>query len=89
MSEKPSRTINEVQAEYGNLCTRAGHLQYQLYTFSKDLEAVNSTLRDLNLEAASIQAKEVKAAAEAKAETQAQSTGISLDAKKESETSNA
>lgn len=65
MSETQKRTIAEIQAEYQNLCLKGGHLQYQVYTFSKDLDMVNQELRSLNLEAASVKAAEDKAAAEA------------------------
>lgn len=58
--EKPKRTVAEIQQEYGQLCTRAGHVQYQLHAHSKDLELINQTLRDLNFEAASAQADEKK-----------------------------
>lgn len=53
MSEnnKPSRTIPEIQQEYQQNCTRAGHLQYQIYTLEKDLALVNDLLRNLNFEA--------------------------------------
>ena len=62
MSEaKPTRTIPEIQAQYQSLCTRLGHVQYQVFTHQKDIETINSTLRDLNLEAASVQAAENKA----------------------------
>lgn len=58
MSEAKKRSIPEIQQEYQNLCLKAGHLQYQVYTFTKDLEAVNKELRDLNLEAAAVKAAE-------------------------------
>lgn len=61
---KKSRTVAEIQSDYQNLCLKAGHIQYQVSALSKDLEMVNSSLRDLNLEAASVQtesAKEVEA----------------------------
>ena len=66
MSEKARRNIAEIQTDYQNMCLKAGHLQYQVYTYSKDLEMVNGQLRDLNLEAAASKAAEDKAAAEAK-----------------------
>lgn len=49
------RTIEDVKTEYAQLCQKAGHLQYQVSVFAKDLELVNGTLRELNLEAAKIQ----------------------------------
>lgn len=58
---KPAeRTLSELQNQYTGLCNKAGHLQYQIYTFKKDLDLVNSTLRDLNFEAAALQAKEAQ-----------------------------
>lgn len=65
MTEKKHRTVQEIQNEYAQLCTRAGHLQYQVYTFAKDLEIVNATLRDLNVEAAASQQAEEEAKKEA------------------------
>lgn len=62
-----TRSIVEIQTEYQNLCLKAGHLQYQVYTFGKDLDMVNQELRDLNLEAAAIKAQEAKAEAAAPA----------------------
>lgn len=53
MSDKPKRSVEEIQQEYARVCTRAGHTQYQLYTLQKDLELINNTLRDLNIEASS------------------------------------
>lgn len=64
--EKAPRTFTDIQNEFGALCARAGHLQYQIFTFKKDLELINGQVRDLNLEAAALKAKE--AAAEKKAE---------------------
>lgn len=52
---KKEKTLDEIKAEYQNLCARAGHTQYQMYTLKKDLELMNSTLRDLNLQAATLQ----------------------------------
>lgn len=64
--EKKARTVAEISQEYQGLCTRSGHLQYQINTMQKDLDLLNSTMRDLNFEAAAVQQKEAaaKAAAE-------------------------
>lgn len=59
--EKKDRTIPEIQAEYSQLCARAGQLQYQIYCLQKDLDLANGTLKDLNFEAAAIQAKQTEA----------------------------
>lgn len=61
MSEK--RKVEEIRQDYTNLCVKAGHLNYQIKTLQQDLEAVYSTLRDLNLEAASAQKAEDEAKA--------------------------
>lgn len=58
MSEAPkSRDVSEIQVDYQNLCLKAGHIQYQIFALSKDLELVNSSLRDLNLEAANVKSQ--------------------------------
>lgn len=62
-SEKKVRTVPEIQNEYQGLCLRAGHLNYQIYALSKDLDMVQNSLRDLNIEAATAQAAEKAAAA--------------------------
>lgn len=62
MSEvaKSPRAVSDIQSDYQNLCLKAGHIQYQIFALSKDLELVNSSLRDLNLEAAEIAKVESK-----------------------------
>ncbi len=58
MSEqKKSRTIPEIQEEYGQLCFKAGQTQYQVHTLNKELVLINDTLRDLNIEAARVKAE--------------------------------
>jgi hypothetical protein len=59
------RPISDIHAEYSNLCAKAGHIQYQIYNNNKDLEIINQQLRDINLEAAKLQAEEDAAKAEA------------------------
>ena len=61
MSEQKKRTLNDVQQEYVNLCTRAGDLQYKIQAFKKDLEVLNNQLRELNFEAVKIQQEEAAA----------------------------
>lgn len=56
--EKKQRTVIEIQQEYHGVCAKAGHLQYSIKTLNNDLEAVNQTLLDLNLEAAAAKAAE-------------------------------
>ncbi len=65
---KPARTVEAIQNEYTQLCVRAGHTQYQIAQLQKDLELMNRSLRDLNLEAATVQAKNLAADAAKKAE---------------------
>lgn len=61
--EKKARTVAEIQQEYQVLCVRSGHTQYQIATMSKDLELLNSSMRDLNFEAAAVQAQQSNAEA--------------------------
>lgn len=64
---KAPRSVAEIQKEYAQFCTRAGHLQYQIHAFAKDLEVLNDSIRDLNFEAmASQKAEEEAKAAQAK-----------------------
>lgn len=72
MSDKPQRTFKDVNIEYQKTCFKAGQLQYQIFALSKDLDAVNDVLRDLNIEGATLQAKEAEAA---KAEKETKSNG--------------
>lgn len=67
MSDK-KRSIAEIQQDYQSACLKAGHLQYQVFVYSKDLEMVNEQLREFNLEAAAVKAEEEKAKQEAPAE---------------------
>ena len=64
--ESKNRSMQEIQQDYANLCVKAGQLQYQIYTFEKDLADVNKELRDLNIEAATTKAKEDAVNAELK-----------------------
>jgi len=52
------RGIPDIQTEYQQCCVKAGHLQYQIATMGKDLGLLNDTMRDLNFEAAGLQAKQ-------------------------------
>lgn len=52
MEEQKKRSVKEIQAEYTQLCAKAGHLQYAIYSNQKDLALVNESLRNLNIEAA-------------------------------------
>ncbi len=54
------KTVEELQVEYTKLCSKAGHLQYQISTLSDELKTVNETLRSLNLEAAAAVADKKK-----------------------------
>lgn len=65
MSEtKAPRDLNIIQSEYQQLCTKLGHVTYQINALSKDSELLNASLRELNIEAIEFQ----KAADAAKAE---------------------
>lgn len=59
MSDTPkARTLDEIRNEYTNLCVKAGNIQYQVEALKQDLEMVNLTLRDLNIEASKLPASE-------------------------------
>lgn len=63
---KPERTVQQIQEEYQQLAFRAGNNQYQIYTLERDLDVLNSKMRELNFEAAAAQqAEAAKKAAEA------------------------
>jgi ribosome biogenesis GTPase A len=55
---KKERTIEDIQIEYGKLCTLAGQNAYQIYALQLDIDVMNSKMRELNLEAAELKAKE-------------------------------
>lgn len=53
-----TRTLDQIRNEYTNLCVKAGNLQYQIQALKQDLELLNLTLRDLNIEASKLPAPE-------------------------------
>jgi septal ring factor EnvC (AmiA/AmiB activator) len=55
---QPDRTIKDIQDEFSSLCTRSGHLEYQVFTFKKDIDLLNTRMRELNFEAAALQGKQ-------------------------------
>lgn len=64
--EKKVRSMEEIQREYTDLCVKAGNLQYQIKVLSKDLDIINETMKDLNLEAGAVKAAEAKVVEEIK-----------------------
>lgn len=62
---KAPRPLAQIQQEYQQVTSRAGHTQYQIYTLNRDLQAFNETLRDLNFEAVASQNAEAEAAKKA------------------------
>jgi hypothetical protein len=58
MSEKKSRSLEEIQNEYNRLLHKSGYIQYQLHVAQQDLAVVNAELRDINFEAVRVQAEE-------------------------------
>lgn len=71
MSEKKEpRQLSEINQEYTALCAQLGHKHYQISQAKKDLEALVSSIRDINTEAA--QSKQYyDAKAKSEADTQA------------------
>lgn len=57
----------DIQQEFQNTCAQAGHLQYQVDVYQKDLKRINSKLQDLNVEAATRSALDKQKAQEASA----------------------
>jgi septal ring factor EnvC (AmiA/AmiB activator) len=57
--EEKARTLQDIQSEFSALCTRAGHLTYQAFTFQKDVDLLNNRMRELNFEAAALQGAKV------------------------------
>lgn len=53
MDSKPVRTEDEIRTEYTAMCTKAGHIQFQIDMLMKDLKTINETLSSLNFEALS------------------------------------
>lgn len=60
--EKKKRTVEEIRNEYGSLCAKVGHAEYQIYVLNKDLDMMKRTLEDLNFEAAAANAEAQKLA---------------------------
>lgn len=55
------RTVKEIQADYSNLCVRAGHLNYSIFALSIDLDLIHEQMKDLNIEGATAQKAEAEA----------------------------
>jgi hypothetical protein len=51
---KEVRTLEEIQAEYVEVCKQAGELQYHIEVMKADLLKFNQRLLQLNEEAASV-----------------------------------
>lgn len=63
MSE--AKSIQELNVEYSQLCGKAGQIQYQIAVLSDDLKLINEQIRELNLKAAAMSAKEAEEKKEA------------------------
>jgi hypothetical protein len=59
------RSMEEIQKSYGEMCARAGGLQYRIFIDRKELAKTNEILEHLNLEGAARQALDAKAKEEA------------------------
>lgn len=66
-----TRTKEEIAREYSNLATKAGHAAYQIVTIQKDIDLMQVTMRDLNIEAATAARREAEAAKPSEATTNA------------------
>lgn len=67
--EPTPRTMQDINREYQQCCLHAGEAQYQLGVIAEGLERTNLRLRQLNNEAAKLQAKAAAADAANKANT--------------------
>ena len=52
MTDKTPRTLDQINQEYTALCAQAGEKAYRVEQGKKDLEALLSSIRDINTEAA-------------------------------------
>ena len=52
------RTMQDVQIEYTKLCTLVGQAEYQITTIKNDVENLKVKMRELNIEASELKAKE-------------------------------
>lgn len=57
-----ARKSEEIMNQYNNLAFKAGNLQYQICQYEKDLDLINTTLRDLNMEYNQVQTQEKEVA---------------------------
>ncbi len=49
---KTPRSLAEIQAEYGQVVSQAGQVQYQLFVFEREQQQLNAKLLELNQEGA-------------------------------------
>jgi len=50
------RTVDTIHKEYSAVCAQAGHVSYQIFILTNDLEILHKQARDLNTEATQLQA---------------------------------
>ena len=51
VTEVKLKSVEALQQEYGSLCAKAGHIQYQISVLTTDLAEINNQLKSLNFEA--------------------------------------
>lgn len=51
MTVENKRTLADLQQEYSQLCSTAGHLEYQIFALQSELDSVNNALQSISLEA--------------------------------------
>lgn len=64
-TEKKPRTIEELQNDFNQLSFLSGKLAYEIAQKEKDLQSYQTAMRDLSIEAAVLNEKLAKEAAEA------------------------
>lgn len=62
------RTIQDVQKDYGQKCTKAGDLAYRIRCFEEELSSLQDEMLKLNQEAQAIEAAAAKPAEEVQGE---------------------
>lgn len=54
---KPKRSREELQGRYGELCAKAGELQYRIRMQQAELDGLNQAMQELNNEAYAVMLK--------------------------------
>lgn len=50
-------TLESLSQAYAGMCSKAGHLAYQIYVYNEELATLHRDMRDVNMKAAALKAK--------------------------------